>query len=219
MYVCTDAGRLYTLGQHILALIGGRRAGIGCRSTRRFQIWDSLRGPFIKLRGAPPLGSVRARPPRTSRVLREPRENSGLARDPFPLLSPTAYTHAYTQHTARALARAQALYRGVTVRHTDAHTGSFCPSAYTRSRSSRLNLNGAGTERVCTKRTEREKQRERESERGSRRRRQGRRRKKRTENNETTNRRAVARSRALTYAHTERPREIVVAARRIPSRE
>ena len=48
-------------------MIGDRRAGIGWQSTRRFQIWDSLRGPFIKLRGAPSLGSVRARPPRIAR--------------------------------------------------------------------------------------------------------------------------------------------------------
>lgn len=38
-------------------------------ASRRFQIWDSLRGPFIKLRGAPRLGSVRARPPRIARPL------------------------------------------------------------------------------------------------------------------------------------------------------
>lgn len=117
VYVCTDVGRLYTLGQHILALIGGRRAGIGWRSTRRFQIWDSLRGPFIKLRGAPPLGSVRARPPRTSRVLRQPRENSGLARDPFPLLSPTAYTYTH--------ARASLVKRCNRQTQTDAYTSSF----------------------------------------------------------------------------------------------
>lgn len=60
-------GRLYTRHGHSRALIGDRRAGIGWQSTRRFQIWDSLRGPFIKLRGAPSLGSVRARPPRIAR--------------------------------------------------------------------------------------------------------------------------------------------------------
>lgn len=60
-------GRLYTRHGHSRALIGNRRAGIGWQSTRRFQIWDSLRGPFIKLRGAPSLGSVRARPPRIAR--------------------------------------------------------------------------------------------------------------------------------------------------------
>lgn len=39
-------------------------AGDWSTRARRFQIWDSLRGPFIKLRGAPRRGSVCARPPR-----------------------------------------------------------------------------------------------------------------------------------------------------------